>query len=51
MPDEEKDAAVGLQRVMSNYIWAGTKQELLQWLDQEEYEGELQQFSMILQMT
>lgn len=32
----------GSDRVMSNYIWKGTKQELLQWLDQEGREGELQ---------
>lgn len=31
----------GSSRIMSNYIWKGTKQELLRWLDQEEREGEL----------
>lgn len=31
----------GSGRVMSNYIWKGTKQELLRWLDQEERESEL----------
>ena len=29
-------------RVMSSYIWKGTKRELLQWLDQEERQGELE---------
>lgn len=32
----------GCNRVMSNYIWKGTKQKLLQWLSQEERDGELQ---------
>lgn len=31
----------GSDRVMFNYIWKGTKRELLQWLDEEEREGEL----------
>lgn len=31
----------GSDRVMFNYIWKGTKRELLRWLDEEEREGEL----------
>ena len=34
----------GSNRVMSNYIWKGTKQELLRWLDQEERQSELEKF-------
>lgn len=33
----------GSSRVMSNYIWKGTKQELLQWLDRDELESELRE--------
>lgn len=33
----------GSNRVMSSYIWKGTKQELLRWLDREERESELRE--------
>lgn len=33
----------GSDRVMSSYIWKGTKQALLRWLDQEERESELRE--------
>lgn len=33
----------GSKRVMSSYIWKGTKQELLRWLDREECQSELQE--------